>query len=78
MDLGFSTINTLDKRSGLSTPATRIRRLTDGYHWSVLDHVLFGVTAVRMSATKDDYDYNYKTEIQIWKGNQEFERQIFS
>ena len=67
MDLGFSTINTLNKSIGLSTPATRIRRPTDGSHWSVPYHVFGEATTVGMSAAKSDHDYNYKIEFQILK-----------
>ena len=31
-----------------------------------------------MSAENSDYDYKYKTEFQIWRENQEFERQNIS
>ena len=30
-----------------------------------------------MSAAKPNHDYNYKTEFEIWRKNQEFERQNF-
>ena len=61
-DMGFSTINALYESSGIITPATRIRRPTDGSHWSVPNHVFGEATAVGMSGAKSDNDYNYKTE----------------
>ena len=76
MDLGFLTINALDKISGLSNPATRIQRPTDGYHWSASTHVFGEAKSVGLSEAKSDYDYNYKMEFQIWKENREFERQF--
>ena len=67
MDLEFSTIKSLDERSGLSTPATRTRRPTDGSHWITKDHVFGEATAVVMRQEKSYHDYNYKNELQIWK-----------
>ena len=49
MDVGFLAINTLDESSGLSTPATRIRRPMDGAHWSAPNHVFGDTTAVGVS-----------------------------
>ena len=41
--------------------------------------IIFGeATAVGMSAEKSDHDYRYKTDFQIWRENQEFERQNIS
>ena len=65
MDLGLSTINTLDDSSGFGNTATRIRRPTDGSHWIAPDHVFGEAIAVGMSEAKSDHDYNYKTEFQI-------------
>ena len=62
MDLGFYSINVLDESSGLSTPNTRIRRPTNGVHWSAPNHVFGETTAVVVSKAKYDFDYNYKTE----------------
>ena len=78
MDLRFSTINTLDESSCLSTPATRIQRPTDGSHWIEPNHVFGEATAVGMSEAKSDHEYKYKTKFQIGKGNKEFERQNIS
>ena len=75
MNLGFSTINSLDEISALSTPATIIWRLTYGSHWRAPDHVFGEATAVLISVAKLDHNYNYKTEFQIWKVNKEFELQ---
>ena len=75
MDLGFMTINALDVKSGLSTPATITLRPMNGAHWSVHIHVFGETIAVGVSEAKSDYDYNYITEFLIWKENKEFERQ---
>ena len=41
--------------------------------------IFFGeATAVGMSTKNSDHDYNYKTDFEIWRGNQEFERQKIS
>ena len=65
------------KAVSLNTPATSIRRPTDGFHWSAPDHVFGEATAVGMLAAKSDLDYRYKTDFEIWRENQEFKRQIF-
>ena len=31
-----------------------------------------------MSAAKSDHNYNYKTDLEVWGENQEFEHQLFS
>ena len=67
MDLGFLTINALGESSGLSTTATRIQRPADGSYWSASDQFFGETTAVGVSESKSDNDYNYKTEFQIWK-----------
>ena len=67
MDLGVSTINTLDGISGLSNTTTRNRRPIDGAHWSAPDHVSGEATSVGMSEAKSDHDYNNKADFQIWK-----------
>ena len=69
MYLGLLTINSLDESSGISTPATIIQRPLDGDHWSAPDHVFGEATLVGVSEVKSDHDYTYKTEFQIWKGN---------
>ena len=73
--LGLSTISALDEGSGLSITANIIRRPTDGAHWSAPNNIFGETTVVGLSEAKYDYDYNYKTESQIWKENKEFERQ---
>ena len=74
MDLVFSTINTLDESSGISTPAIIIQKPMNGSHWSAPNHFFGGTTELGVSEAKLDYDYNYKTEFQTWKENKEFER----
>ena len=75
MDMGLSTINALDEGSGLSTPNDRIRRPTNGAHWRAPNYIFGKTTVVGVNEAKSDYDYNYKTEFQIWRENKEFERQ---
>ena len=55
--------------------AASIRRPKDGSHWSASDHVFGEATEVGISAAKSDHDYNYKTDFEFWRENQEFERQ---
>ena len=76
VDLGILAINTFNESGVLGTPVTRILRLTDGSHWTAPGHVFSEAIAVRMSAASSDQDYSYKTDFEIWRGNQEFERQF--
>ena len=62
VDLGIATINALTEVSGLSTPATRIWRPTDGDHWRAPDNIFGKTIAVVVSDSKSGYNYNYKTE----------------
>ena len=78
MDLGLLAINTLNESGVLGTPATRIRRRTDGSHWGATDHIFGEETYVGMSVAKSDHNYNYKTDFEIWRENKEFERKFFS
>ena len=75
VDLGIPAINTLNENGVFGTPSTRIRSPTYGSHWAVPDHVFGEVTAFGISAARSDQDYSYKTDFEIWRGNQEFERQ---
>ena len=74
IDLGLSTIDTLDKGTSLWTPATRVGRPTDVSHWSMSEHIFGKYTAVRNAVIKKS-DYNNKTDFETWRENQEFERQ---
>ena len=46
MHLGIPAVNTLDELNPFGTPATRVRRPTDGFKFSVPGHVFGEVTAV--------------------------------
>ena len=60
IDLGLPDINTSNKPDILSTPSTRIRRLTYGSHCSDPDHVFGELIAVGIIAARSDQDYSYK------------------
>ena len=64
LDLGIPDVNTSDKFNTFGTPDNIIRRLTDGTHWSVSDHIFGGASAVVMSATRSELEYSYKTDFQ--------------
>ena len=74
MDLRFLAVNTSDEFSTQGTPDNRIRNPTDGSHWYVPDHIFGKATAARMSATRLEQDYIYKTYFQILRKNQNFGR----
>ena len=61
VDFGLPAINKLNESGVLGTPATSIKRLTDGSHWTAPDHVFGEATAVGMSTARSDLDYSYKT-----------------
>ena len=67
VDLGFSTIDTLDKGAGHWNPAVRSGKATNVAHWSAMDRI-FGESTVVGDAMSAKSDYNYKTDFKIWKG----------
>ena len=46
VELGLPSFNISDEFGIQGNPATRIRRLTDVYHWSALDHIFSKATSV--------------------------------
>ena len=48
-------------------PATIILRPADIAHWSAHNHIFGETTEVGVLEEKSDYDYNFKTNFQIWK-----------
>ena len=78
VELCLPDVNTSDEVGIFVTPATRIRRPTDGYHWSAPDHFFGESIEFRKSAIMSEQDYSYKTDFQIWRENQEFGRQNIS
>ena len=76
--LGILAVNELDEFNTFCTPATIIRRPTDGPHWPAPDHVFGEATAIGMSAEKSEQKYSYKTDFGIWRENQDFGRQNIS
>ena len=73
MDLGVSTIGTLDKGASLWNRTTRVGRPTDVFHWSVPDHICGKPISV-VDAVSAKSDYNCKTDFEILRENQAFER----
>ena len=67
VDLGLLAVNTSDELIIQGSPATIIRRPTDGFHWSAPDHVFEKATSVRTSATWSEQYHSYKTDFQIWR-----------
>ena len=72
VNLGLLSVNASDEFNTFGTPATRVRRPTDGPHWSVPDLVFGEATAVGMSWTRSELDYSYRTDFQNWRENQDF------
>ena len=50
----------------------------DGSHWIAPDGIFGEATAVGMSVANSDHDYSYRNDFEIWRENQEFERQNIS
>ena len=46
VDLGFYTIDALDKRSGICSAATKVRRPTNVSNWSAPDYIIGETTSV--------------------------------
>ena len=75
VNLGLPAINTLNEVGILITPAARIQRPKDVFHWSVPDHVFGESSAVGTSVAKSDHGYSYKINLEILRGNHEYEHQ---
>ena len=71
VDLGISTIDTLDKGSSIWTPVTIFGRPMDVTHWSARDQI-FGKTTPVGDVVSAKSDYNYKTDFETWRKNHEF------
>ena len=69
VNLGRPAVNASDKFKTFGTPATRLRRQIDRYHWSAPDHVFGEATEVVMIRTRSELDYIYKTDFQNWREN---------
>ena len=67
VNLGLPAVNALDEFNTFGTPATRVRRPTEGPHWSVLDHIFGEAKVIGMSGTRSELDYSYKTDFQNWR-----------
>ena len=79
VELELPAVNTSDELGILSTPATRIRRQTDGSHWSAPDHVFWRISSSCNERNRvPEQDYSYKTGFGIWLENQDFGRQNIS
>ena len=49
-------------QEGISIPTIRIVRPIDGSSWLLIGHLIGGVTADRMSRTRSDQNYSFKTD----------------
>ena len=58
VNLGILAINASDKLNTFGTPATRVRRPTDGTHWSTPYHVFGEATVAGMNRTRLELDYS--------------------
>ena len=67
VNLWLPAVSISDEFNTFGTPNIRVRRSTDGTHWSVPDHIFGEVTAVGMSRTRSKLDYIYKTDFQNWR-----------
>ena len=65
VDLGLSTIGTLDKGASICNPATAFGRPTDVAHWSVPNHIFGKTTEVGDTVRKKSYS-DYKTDSETW------------
>ena len=66
VDLGISTIKSMDKGANLWTPATRFGSPTDVFHCITPDHI-FGRTTEVGDTVIAKSDYNYKNYFETWR-----------
>ena len=65
VELGIMATNTLDEVNIFGNPATIIINLKDGSHWYAPDHVFGEATEDKMSATRSEQEYRYKTDFKF-------------
>ena len=70
--LGIPAVNASNEVDILGTPATIIRQPIDRSHWSAPDYVFGKEKFVRMSATRSEQKYSFKTDLQNWRQNDDF------
>ena len=74
VDLRISIVDALGRGVRLWTPAIIVGRPTDVAYWNVPDHI-FGENIQVGYSVSTNSEYSYKTDFEIWRENQEFERQ---
>ena len=74
VDLRISIVDALGRGVRLWTPAIIVGRPTDVAYWNVPDHI-FGENIQVGYSVITNSEYSYKTDFEIWRENQEFERQ---
>ena len=74
IDLGISTIDSLDKSASLCNPAIIVGSPTNSAHRSA-KYYIFGINTAVRGAVSAKSDYRYKNNFDIWRENQDFERQ---
>ena len=78
MNMGMSSVHTLDELGYVLIPTTRIGRPTDGYNWLPPGHRIVGVTADIVSGKRSETNYYSKSDFETRRGgvvNQDFGRQ---
>ena len=78
MHLGLPAVNASYELRSFGTPATIFGRPIDGSNWSAPGHIFEEVTADRMSRTRIEQNYSYKTDFENRRENQNFGRQNIS
>ena len=64
MDFGLSSVNTMDELRSVFVPTIRIGRPTDGSNCILTSHDMSEATADRVSGTKAENHYNFKSEFE--------------
>ena len=72
VNLGLSSVHTLDELGSIFIPTTRIGRMADGYNWLTPVHCIGEATADRVIRTRSEQNYNTKTDFGTRRENQDF------
>ena len=78
INLGIASVNTTNKLGSFSIPTTRFISTASSYNWIRHGHDIEEATADRVSETRSNSDYIFKSDFETMRGIQDFERENIS
>ena len=74
INLGLTSVNTIDKIGSISVPTTRVGRPTSRSDWIQHEHDIEEATTERVSETRANSDYILKSDFESIREIRDFER----